>query len=253
MTTTIKRCKHCHKTYYYYLSGYHQYNNENYCPECQEIIEKALSNVPVKYTGKYQEITFDDDIFKKMQYLKATSKYCCFFAVSIGLTGLPYDDIETYTINNKKYAYVKTDDGEHMYRLNEYDIANDCYTGNIYEDDELLPNSFGRDRQRIIYPKADDIKIKEFKHVNGNAFYLDYNCLNNDASLQPEAFETLCEQLAEDQSIKDIDSINGHIQNLESNIKMQTKINEGIAKLGKDLRPKNDPTLPSGKLFYLDF
>ena len=57
MTTTIKRCKHCHKTYYYYLSGYHQYNNENYCPECQEIIEKALSNVPVKYTGKYQEIT----------------------------------------------------------------------------------------------------------------------------------------------------------------------------------------------------
>ena len=53
----IKRCIHCGSEYAYLISGGHmsdyRINNEQYCPDCMEVMLAALKNVPVKF----------DDIF----------------------------------------------------------------------------------------------------------------------------------------------------------------------------------------------
>lgn len=48
----IKRCGHCKQEYTYQASGngcHNPLNDDYYCPECKEIILKALSDVPIKF------------------------------------------------------------------------------------------------------------------------------------------------------------------------------------------------------------
>jgi hypothetical protein len=46
-----KRCWHCQVRYYYQSSGYgcnEDFNDDKYCPECMEVISKALKTIPKK-------------------------------------------------------------------------------------------------------------------------------------------------------------------------------------------------------------
>ncbi len=57
-TQRRKRCAHCKVVYYYYASGRNpRYNDDRYCPECQEAIENILNGIPVKFTKKWIEVS----------------------------------------------------------------------------------------------------------------------------------------------------------------------------------------------------
>ena len=55
-TTRMTRCTHCNVVYAYHPSTYGfvaEYNDKEYCPECFEVITKALETVPVKIKKKH--------------------------------------------------------------------------------------------------------------------------------------------------------------------------------------------------------
>ena len=55
MAHYIKRCKHCQSVYTFQESGHGAplYNDEFHCPECKEVIVRALNHVTVKFIKAY--------------------------------------------------------------------------------------------------------------------------------------------------------------------------------------------------------
>jgi hypothetical protein len=55
----MNRCSHCKSPYVYHPSFYggeeinYPHNHHEYCPECYQIVQEALSKVPTKYEKKF--------------------------------------------------------------------------------------------------------------------------------------------------------------------------------------------------------
>lgn len=54
-----RRCCHCSTPYRFQASGWGggQYNDDRYCPECMEVVTKALKNVKVKFAKRWEPTT----------------------------------------------------------------------------------------------------------------------------------------------------------------------------------------------------
>lgn len=66
-TQAIYRCRHCNQTYTYYPSGcpydLEALNDGNYCPQCKEVVKKALEDVPQrveKFMKPYDKVTLEE-------------------------------------------------------------------------------------------------------------------------------------------------------------------------------------------------
>lgn len=65
MRHKITRCEHCGRKYTYLASGWNLFScskkphmDDRYCPECYEVVEEALSKVPIKV--KFEWVPTDD-------------------------------------------------------------------------------------------------------------------------------------------------------------------------------------------------
>ena len=136
------RCEHCHTEYVYQTSGEginNVFNNEHYCPDCMQKIIQALKKVPVKFIQKYNEIEITKDILDKINLLKNPinknkeehNNLLLPFSL-VRFVNLNYQHIEIYTIDFVEYVLCWNNDNDndkHLYRLDEYNIINKCFTG----------------------------------------------------------------------------------------------------------------------------
>jgi hypothetical protein len=74
-TTKNSRCVHCGTFYWYHPSGWDgPYNHPEYCPDCQEAVEKALKKVSVRFIKKW--VPTDDYSREQLQtHLDERSDY----------------------------------------------------------------------------------------------------------------------------------------------------------------------------------
>ena len=140
------RCKHCHKTYYFCTYGNGpDYGTEpgcsmEYCGECQTAINKAFSDIPVKFKPKYKEIAPSLGLEKvldniKKEQIKKRETYAWPTVYTSG-TDEGYDNVESYTHNGKTFRVEWNDDtpdDKHYFIEMEWDIVNLVYTGNHWE------------------------------------------------------------------------------------------------------------------------
>lgn len=137
----ILRCKHCKKKYTYCTYGNGEgYGTEEgcsmeYCSECQKAIDEALGKIKVKFKPKYRKIE-EPLLFEVFDKLREHKQYSTYFVNEwIG----DYDNAEYFIHNNKKFMvgwYDEKPDEKDIYILSEYDILNDCFTGNVWKCDD---------------------------------------------------------------------------------------------------------------------
>ena len=59
-TSRTHRCIHCKDVYIYHPSCYgemFQFNDNQFCPECKEVVEKALNKIPIKCKKRFVSTT----------------------------------------------------------------------------------------------------------------------------------------------------------------------------------------------------
>ena len=155
MKSIINRCQNCHQTYTYFLSGNYipPFNNRNYCPECFEVIVKALEKergpkvrhkrVAEIYHGISKELVSQIDGFIK-EYQKAIN--CMILPCPvIHYIGLP-DITDAYNI------FKVVIDGYTYYRATRRDNLRDI---RYFVDVEKVFDC----------PVSDNVPVKEFDEL----------------------------------------------------------------------------------------
>lgn len=168
----ILRCKHCQKEYTYCTYGNGpDYGTEegcsmDYCAECQKAIDKALSQIAVKFVAKPVEI-FEPrllDVFKEIkdEYQSTNKNSFPFTQVLFNLN--EYDIVETYIHNNKKYQ-VKwnedTPDEKHIFLFMEYDVVNEQFTNKVWKFDEKDSYTYSSNPAKTLQKHLEQHKITE--------------------------------------------------------------------------------------------
>lgn len=138
------RCKHCKKEYIYCTYGNGpEYGTEEgcskeYCAECQQTIDNALANIPVKFKPIKVEITDEKEkkkILSQLDDIKTKSEKNDVFHL-IRLLNSNYDNIDIYTYNSKTYYVEYNDDtpnDKHLLIEMEYDITAEKVTSKVWK------------------------------------------------------------------------------------------------------------------------
>ena len=169
----ILRCKHCQKEYTYCTYGNGPiYGTEegcsmDYCAECQKAIDKALSQITVKFVAKPVEISEPRllDVFKKIKDEYQTTNKNSFTFTQVVLFNLnEYDIVETYIHNNKKYQIKwneDTPDEKHIFLFMEYDVVNEQFTNKVWKFDEKDSYNYSSNSAKILQKHLDQHKNTE--------------------------------------------------------------------------------------------
>lgn len=136
MTHQEHRCKFCGKTYFYQASGVGclaSANDEDYCPRCKEIIDKALNeNVPEEDRLKHRPKEcgkFPQELLEKMENLKS-DYYNGSIRIRKLFSVIDYENIEVYHIGGKIY-YILYNDANDKHYFIEYEH---CQATGEYKD-----------------------------------------------------------------------------------------------------------------------
>jgi len=140
------RCKHCHRTYQFQLSGsgcVSPYSDKDYCPECAKAIHDALKSIPVAFEKRYKEIPFDKNLMSELALVR-TNESGKMFCVMMKFTNVPCAEADVFLYKGHTYAVGKTEDGiERMFVLCEYDLEKDEFTGNEWKDEGVSDTAVG--------------------------------------------------------------------------------------------------------------
>jgi hypothetical protein len=153
------RCKHCKKEYIYCTYGNGpEYGTEEgcsreYCAECQQAIDNALANIPIKFKPIKVEITDEEKkkkILSQLYDIKTKAEKNDVFHVIRLLNSSNYDNIDIYTYNSKTYYVEYNDDtpnDKHLLIEMEYDIIAEKVTSKSWKTTH--ENSFQHARSII--------------------------------------------------------------------------------------------------------
>lgn len=136
----ILRCKHCGVKYTYCTHGNENGCSIDYCGECQTVINDALSKKPKKIEKRLDYITDSEEVFRLNEIFNIEkSKYeneKKDLPRPIQLIGdWGYKTVEKCYINSVEYyRCIKDDDTIDIKVAKEYDLINNKYTGNFYEE-----------------------------------------------------------------------------------------------------------------------
>lgn len=144
MEHIIRRCKHCNKEYTYCTYGNGPYYGTekgcsyDYCAECQNAIDKALSEIPIKCRPYYSVITDEKTIeFLEKKFVEEREKYKMNikFNCSKLVGDLGFESVEEYTVDWVKYVRgVKKDGTIEILGEKEFDEINKIKTTKFYKD-----------------------------------------------------------------------------------------------------------------------
>lgn len=147
------RCKHCGKTYTYCTYGNgpaygtQEGCSREYCGDCQTAINKALERIPRRYVGKFcvldnkEGLPVVNEVFdrEKKKYYQNKKFNCAQMVKDFG-----YEWMEKCIINFVEYIRGEKPDGTmEVQVLKEFDLLENRFTGNLYED-------YTNDRDRYI-------------------------------------------------------------------------------------------------------
>lgn len=154
------RCKHCKKEYIYCTYGNGpEYGTEEgcskeYCAECQQAIDNALANIPVKFKPIKVEITDEKEkkkILSQLYDIKTKAeKNDVFHVIRLNWGSSNYDNIDIYTYNSKTYYVEYNDDtpnDKHLLIEMEYDITAEKVTSKLWKTTH--ENSFQHGRNIV--------------------------------------------------------------------------------------------------------
>lgn len=184
MEHIIYRCKHCKKEYTYCTYGNGpEYGTEKgctreYCAECANAINEALSKIPHKYEGResmitdQQEIEHINNIFDncKHEYYSKDGFSIC----AVRMTrDWGYKTVEGCYINKCEFYRCKdNDDNTFIYAMKEYDLVNDKFTGKyFFETDNPYKRYFPMSQLKFDIYKSN-IECKPMEPPKGDLFYL---------------------------------------------------------------------------------
>lgn len=169
----ILRCKHCQKEYTYCTYGNGpDYGTEegcsmDYCAECQKAIDKALSQIAVKFVAKPIEID-EPLLFKVFKKIKdeyqSTNKNSFPFITQVLFDLNEYDFVETYIHNNKKYQVKWNEDTpneKHIFLFMEYDVVNEQFTNKVWRFDEKDRYVYSSNAAKVLQKHLEQHKITE--------------------------------------------------------------------------------------------
>jgi len=191
----ILRCKHCQKEYTYCTYGNGPaYGTEEgcsmeYCAECQQAIDKALCEIPVKFKAERKEINEPllMELFTKireeeqLKIMEQEKKNGIAFPTICASTDIDnYDNIETYIHKNKKYQVKwndETPDEKHLFVFMEYDILKGQFTKCPWRYEKKDSYSFHHNAWKRILKSLTENNTKQFSVVEpmsmptGKLFY----------------------------------------------------------------------------------
>lgn len=141
MIVESKRCAHCHSRYQYIRSGegcLSSINDDKYCPECKQIILKALENIPVKIGKKFRQVDNNNLLNELLAYKTRHTNFANVVFCSPEFSDLDYDTIIYFIWGPNYYAICSNKDAPEnytLYELAEYDLINKKFIGRYWELD----------------------------------------------------------------------------------------------------------------------
>lgn len=168
MQEHYRRCKHCGTRYLYRING-HRWGKKDYvsdyCPECQEAIDRVIRALPRKFEPRDKEIdpSFLVEInshFKRFPYMKERIKW---------------DDGLNYSVYMDGHRYTVFCEEREITCSYEYDLIKGRFTDRKWEYGEA-------DRIESFRPwlKKGEVEEREISEPEGVLMYMDFFNLNEE-------------------------------------------------------------------------